>query len=253
MARSSTIIRRGFCDSDRIAALPGWFEECVFHRLLLHGDDHGLLDARPSFLRSLLFPLQTDRVREADVSRALHACESAGLIRFYKCPDGKSFLEIQNYGQRNDKTKPKYPLPPWRIPDASGKFPEIPAIDVDGYEDEDEVSIPPTRVSTTVDTSSPPKPRQTLPESQDQVMAYMAAQPNCGLKGQELAACAFTFFDDAESVGWTHKGQPIRNWKAAARSYLHRWQLNLSGKTSRTTTRTPRKQDCNANQRYDLN
>lgn len=64
------------------------------------------------------------------------------------------------------------------------------------------------------------------PESAEEVQAFMAAQAVCGLQGDELATCAMAFFNDCEAVGWTHKGQPIRDWQAACRAFLARWQQN---------------------------
>lgn len=64
------------------------------------------------------------------------------------------------------------------------------------------------------------------PESAEEVQAFMAAQAVCGLQGDELATCAMAFFNDSEAVGWTHKGQPIRDWRAACRAFLARWQQN---------------------------
>ena len=107
---SSRMIRKGFADSDRVSSLDSWFTECFYHRLLLFGDDFGFFDARPAYLRAQLFSTKLDKVREADVSRALLECERAGLIRFYEV-DGKRYLEILRYGQRCDKTKPKWPVP----------------------------------------------------------------------------------------------------------------------------------------------
>ena len=64
-----------------------------------------------------------------------------------------------------------------------------------------------------------------LPESSDEVRSFMAAQPICGLKGDDLTACASGFFDDMESVGWTARnGAPLFDWQAAARKYLTSWQ-----------------------------
>jgi len=105
----SRVIRKGFVDSDRVNSLS-WFAECVYHRLLLVADDYGLFDARPAFLRSLLFGLKLDAVREADLQRALADVERAGLVRFYSV-DGKPYLQLLNYGQRT-QSKPRFPLPP---------------------------------------------------------------------------------------------------------------------------------------------
>lgn len=122
----SRMVRKGFVDSDRVSRLESWFTECFYHRLLLVADDFGFYDARPAYLRAQLFCTKLDKVREADVSRALLECERAGLIRFYEV-EGKPYLEILRYGQRCDKTKPKWPTPP-DFAEVSGKFREIPAI-----------------------------------------------------------------------------------------------------------------------------
>ncbi len=126
----SRMIRKGFNDSDRVSRLDSWFAECFYHRLLLVADDFGFYDARPAYLRAQLFCTKLDKVREADVSRALLECERAGLIRFYEV-EGKPYLEILRYGQRCDKTKPKWPTPP-DFAEVSGKFRENPAIAGDG-------------------------------------------------------------------------------------------------------------------------
>ena len=122
----SRMIRKGFVDSDRVSRLESWFTECFYHRLLLVADDYGFYDARPAYLRAQLFCTKLDKVREADVSRALLECERAGLVRLYEV-DSKPYLEILRYGQRRDKTKPKWPTPP-DFAEVSGKFREIPAI-----------------------------------------------------------------------------------------------------------------------------
>ena len=74
--------------------------------------------------------------------------------------------------------------------------------------------------------SGPTRGDKRHPENEGQVMAYMASLPNCGITGQELATCSQTFFNRSEAVGWTINGQPIRDWRAAARAYLARWQGN---------------------------
>lgn len=68
-----------------------------------------------------------------------------------------------------------------------------------------------------------------LPESADEVKRVMAAQAVCGLKGEELKACAMAFFDAMEAEGWTGRnGAPLYDWVAAARKYVCGWQRRLS-------------------------
>lgn len=71
-----------------------------------------------------------------------------------------------------------------------------------------------------------------LPESADTVLAFLAAQPNCGLKGDELLSCAEAFFCEFDAVGWTMRGQPLQNWHSAARAYLARWQGNNASRAA---------------------
>ena len=105
----SRVIRKSFIDSDRVNGL-GWFAECVYHRLLLVADDFGLYDARPAYLRSQLFGMKLEAVREADLQRALTEVERAGLVRFYTV-DGKPYMWLRNYGQRVQSKTSRYPFP----------------------------------------------------------------------------------------------------------------------------------------------
>jgi hypothetical protein len=99
--------------------------------------------------------------------------------------------------------------------------------------------------NNTVVTSDAEQPKarsgRPLPESADEVLAVMKAQPICGLKGDELAACSSSFFDDMEAQGWTARnGAPLFDWHAAARRYLNTWQRrNLQPLGTRSKAATP--------------
>mgnify|MGYP001606826315 CR=1 FL=1 len=103
------LIREGIINSDRINELD-WAAEVFYRRLLNKVDDHGLFDARPSVLRTSLYPLKVDRVREADCSRWLAACEKAGLIILYEA-EKKPFLKVLDTRWQT-RSEPKYPQPP---------------------------------------------------------------------------------------------------------------------------------------------
>lgn len=226
----SRMIRRGFNDSDRVAALGSWFDECFFHRLLLVADDFGFYDARPAYLRAQLFSTMLDKVREADVSRALLECESAGLIRFYEVA-GKPYLEVLRYGQRRDRTNPKWPVPPGfslpekKVPGSSRKFPEVTAIDGDG---DGVICSEKVQESLTTVVSSCDGGLQARPADAGEVFDFMVNQPaGLGADAAEVRACAESFFNELEGVGWVNaKGVPVRDWRAMARSYLGKWWRN---------------------------
>ena len=83
--------------------------EVFYRRLMSKVDDHGLYDARPSILRSSLFPLRVDRVREADITRWMAACQKAGVIALYQ-HDGKPYLQMLDT-RWQARSEPKHPIP----------------------------------------------------------------------------------------------------------------------------------------------
>jgi hypothetical protein len=102
------LIREGILTSERVDLLDAP-AEVFYRRLMSKVDDHGLFDARPSILRSSLYPLRVDRVREADISRWIAACEKAGLIALYEHA-GKPYLQMLDT-RWTARSEPKYPLP----------------------------------------------------------------------------------------------------------------------------------------------
>ena len=103
------IIREGILTSDRVDSL-GVNEELFYRRLMSVVDDFGRFDARPQMLRVSCYPLRVDRVREADISRWLAICQTAGLIVLYAV-NGKPYLEMQDFKQQIRAKESKYPGP----------------------------------------------------------------------------------------------------------------------------------------------
>lgn len=91
-----------------------------------------------------------------------------------------------------------------------------------------------------------------IPGSADEVLAFLASQPNCGLRGEELLTCAETFYNELDAVGWTMRGQPVQNWHAAARSYLARWQGNLASRSAAAPSQGRITYRSETNQNYEL-
>jgi hypothetical protein len=91
-----------------------------------------------------------------------------------------------------------------------------------------------------------------LPETSDDVLTFLASQPNCYLRGDELLACAEAFFHEFDSVGWVLRGQPIRNWHSAARSFLAKWQNNLASRSAAASSRGRITYRSETNQNYEL-
>lgn len=123
------LVREGILDSERIDQLDAP-AEVFYRRLMSKVDDYGLFDARIAMLRSSLYPLRVDKVREADIARWIAACEKAGVIALYASSGASSSRRIaacemaglaapeKPYGQMLDtkwqvRSEPKHPLPPW--------------------------------------------------------------------------------------------------------------------------------------------
>jgi hypothetical protein len=105
----SRLLREGILTSERVDLLDA-AAEVFYRRLMSKVDDHGLYDGRPSILRSSLYPLRVDRVREADITRWIAACEKAGVIALYT-HEGKPYLQMLDT-RWTARSEPKYPQPP---------------------------------------------------------------------------------------------------------------------------------------------
>jgi hypothetical protein len=104
------VLREGIITSDRVDAL-GVHAEVFYRRLMSVVDDYGRFDGRASMLRSSLYPLRIDKVREADISRWLAEVQSAGLVALYAI-DGKPYIQLLDFRQHIRAMQSKFPAPP---------------------------------------------------------------------------------------------------------------------------------------------
>lgn len=91
---------REFHSMDRVSQ---WF----YLNLRTILDPTGRYDADPRILNSTLFPLRTD-VRDTDITRWLHCCERAGLLRCYVDPKRRPVVEVFDAKQVKLKQVSKY-------------------------------------------------------------------------------------------------------------------------------------------------
>lgn len=248
---TSRMIREGFLDSEKVAALS-WRTECFFHRLLLVADDYGLFDARPTVLRTRLFPLHLDKVSNQDIQDCLHETEAAGLVRAY-CVGDKDYVQIINFGQRR-QSKPKFPLPDGDSPCNTVSHGNQRESTVNNGESRKSTAYTETETETKSKTYTETEPCsvnrdvEQFPRNAEEVRLFMGAQLMAP-KGDELKRCAESFFDDFSARGWRDsKGIPLANWQPAARKYARSWATNnvqhgRQGSTGRN--------DANAGRRYE--
>lgn len=212
---TSRMIREGFLDSEKVAALS-WRTECFFHRLLLVADDYGLFDARPMVLRTRLFPLHLDKVSNQDIQDCLHETEGAGLVRVY-CVGGKDYVQIINFGQRR-QSKPRFPLPPGDGDSpcntvSHGNPRESTAYTETETKTEGETETKEAAPDGLLDFPPPSRPSSMvpLPESVDEVEAHMRQCLVRPLDPEALRSSAERFYDH-----YVEQGNFIRNWKSRA-------------------------------------
>ncbi len=73
-------------------------------------DDYGRYFAKPMALRAACFPMQLDRVKDADIEKWLTETVDNRLLRLYDA-EGTTFLEMLDFRQQVRAKKSKYPDP----------------------------------------------------------------------------------------------------------------------------------------------
>ena len=202
------LIKESSCISDTLNALSD-FGERFWWRLTVNCDDYGRCDARPAVLKSKLFPLADDRT-PADMTTAIHELSSVGLITVYSV-EGRPYLQIVTWGkhQRIRAKRSKYPAPE------------------EG-----------TRCQMTAnDSECPRNPIQSESKSNTKSKAEIGAQvrftpPTVGEVAEYCmergnGVDAEQFVDFYSSKGWKVGSQPMKDWKAAVRT----WEKRDGGKT----------------------
>lgn len=102
-------ILRDWTDSEKIDKLS-FQAEVFFVRLFMKADDYGSFHGNIKLLKSSLFPLRCDSVRDADISRWMHECQTAELIAVYQV-QSKPYISVINFGQRLRNMTTKFPQP----------------------------------------------------------------------------------------------------------------------------------------------
>lgn len=103
------LIREEFLAAEKVNALTSE-EECFYLRLIVVCDDYGLMDARPLFLKSTVFPIKTT-VTEQDITAWLKRLEELELIERYEVK-GAPFLYFKNWERYQNVKRKRVKYPP---------------------------------------------------------------------------------------------------------------------------------------------
>lgn len=104
------LLRDGILTSERVCSLD-WPSEIFYRRLMSVVDDFGRYTANPKLLRAALYPLQLDKVTDADIGKWTACAQKAGLVSVYPALDGKRYLELLDFRQQVKAKKSKFPPP----------------------------------------------------------------------------------------------------------------------------------------------
>lgn len=102
-------VREAAIESERVNALS-WQAEVFWRRLVTRVDDFGRFTALVPLLRASIFPLQLDKVKDADVAKLLAECDKVGVLATYQV-DGKPYLALAKW-ENGRAMKSRYPCPP---------------------------------------------------------------------------------------------------------------------------------------------
>ena len=189
-----------------------WFEEVVFYRLLVTADDFGCMDGRPLLLKSELFPIKEGVTKKA-VEDAINRLASVGLLQKYEV-SGMPYVCFPKWEmhQRIRTKHRKYPAPPEWSEALDSNLQQIAA---------DCGRLPP---ESEIESESNPNPKENpnaraarttfRPPTVDEVEAYCQKRQN--------GVDASRFVDFYASKGWKIGSSPMKDWRAAVRTWERR-------------------------------
>lgn len=203
------ILKESICTSENVDRLSA-FEETVFYRLIVNCDDFGRMDARPKILASKLFPLKD--IRTTQIENALRALTSAELVTLYNV-DGKPFLQMNTWDRHQQirAVKSKYPS----MQEADSTCNQMISDDI-------KCSRNPIQSESKSNTKSKAEIGAQVrftPPTVGEVARYCMERGN-GVDAEQ-------FVDFYSSKGWKVGSQPMKDWKAAVRT----WEKRDGGKT----------------------
>lgn len=189
-----------------------WFEEVVFYRLLVTADDFGCMDGRPLLLKSELFPIKEGVTKKA-VEDAINRLASVGLLQKYEV-SGMPYVCFPKWElhQRIRTKHRKYPAPPEWSKALDSNLPQIAA---------DCGRLPP---ESEIESESNPNPKENpnaraartpfRPPTVEEVETYCQERQN--------GVDASRFVDFYASKGWKIGSSPMKDWRAAVRTWERR-------------------------------
>lgn len=209
------ILKESICTSDSVDSLS-WFEEVLFYRLIVNCDDYGRFDGRPAIIKNRLFPLKESLTAKA-ISKAVNTLVTAGLIVLYEF-EGKPYLYLPTWNDHQNvrAKRSKYPSPEGCVIAheniCNHMYADVPVIQSESESNNIPPYSPKGECSPTGE--APPHSRRFIPPDADEVEAY------CRERNNHIDAQHFVDF--YASKGWKVGKEPMKDWKAAVRTWERR-------------------------------
>lgn len=207
------IIKESIKRSPEIDTLS-WFEETVFYRLIVSADDYGCFEGRTNILRNELFPTK-DNITAKAIETAISNLVKAGLLCKYTV-NGIPYLLFPSWEkhQRVRCKHRKYPAPPENF-DLTASCCQMSASCLPESESESN-NIPPysPKGECSPTGEAPPHSKRFIPPDAEEVEAY------CRERNNHIDAQRFVDF--YASKGWKVGKEPMKDWKAAVRTWERR-------------------------------
>lgn len=214
------ILKESICTSDSIDRL-NWFEEVVFYRLIVNCDDYGRFDGRVSLIKNRLFPLKENVTLKA-IENAINKLATVGLVTLYKY-EGRQYLQLPTWNEHQSIRAKRSKFPPF---DGDVKSSEIICMQMNAnapvIQSESE-----SESNAKEGAKAPSARARFTPPTVPEVEAYCRERKN-GVDAQR-------FVDFYASKGWKVGSQPMKDWKAAVRT----WEQRESSERSITGRKKP--------------
>lgn len=204
------LLKDSICTSEKISGLSD-FHFRLWTYLITYVDDYGRGDARAAIIKGRCFPLR-DRVTARDIDAGLHVLADTGCILLYDV-DGESYLCFPNWDKhqiiRNKQSK--YPEPP----KVESNCRQLNAIESNCKQMQANVSV----IQSNPNTNPNPKEYggRFAPPTREQVADYCRERQN--------KVDVDRFLDYYTSNGWRVGKNPMKDWRAAVRT----WERGDSG------------------------
>lgn len=209
------ILKESICTSDSVDSLS-WFEEVLFYRLIVNCDDYGRFDGRPAIIKNRLFPLKESLTTKA-ISKAVNTLVIAGLVVLYEF-EGKPYLYLPTWNDHQNvrAKRSKYPSPEGCVIAheniCNHMYADVPVIQSESESNNIPPYSPKGECSPTGE--APPHSRRFIPPDAEEVEAY------CRERNNHIDAQRFVDF--YASKGWKVGKEPMKDWKAAVRTWERR-------------------------------